>query len=59
MFLKNPEDLQLYYAEIPTLVFSFEICEIFKNIYFEEVLLNISKLQLQSCAHNKVINSVV
>ena len=30
--------LQLYYKETPTQVFSCEICEIFKNTYFEEYL---------------------
>ena len=31
-------DLQPYQKETPTQVFSFEICEIFKTIYFEEHL---------------------
>ena len=30
--------LQLYYKETPTQVFSYEICGIFKNTYFEEHL---------------------
>ena len=30
------ESLQIYQKEVPTQVFSCEICEIFKNIYFEE-----------------------
>ena len=31
--------LQLFWKETPTQVFSSEICEMFKNIYFEEHLL--------------------
>ena len=34
----RPDDLQLYYKQTPTKVFSCEICGIFKNIYFEEHL---------------------
>ena len=30
------ESLQIYQKEVPTQVFSSEICGIFKNIYFEE-----------------------
>ena len=32
--LKSPSSLQLYQIEIPTQVFSWEICETFKNIFF-------------------------
>ena len=34
----RPEGLQFYSKEIPTKVFSCEICDIFKNTYFEEDL---------------------
>ena len=34
----RPEDLQLYKKETPTLVFSCEICEFFKNTHFEKHL---------------------
>ena len=32
------QDLQLYYKKTPTRAFYCEICEIFKNAYFEELL---------------------
>ena len=34
--LNKDADVQCYYKETPTQLFSFKICEIFKNIYFEE-----------------------
>ena len=36
--IKLQERLQFYWKETPILVFSYEICEISKNIYFEEHL---------------------
>ena len=36
--LIKPEGLQIYLKEIQTQVFSCEICDIFKNAYFEECL---------------------
>ena len=38
--LESPSGLQLYLKETPTLLFSCEIYEISKNIYFEEQLKN-------------------
>ena len=35
---KKPPGVQLYLKETPTLVFLCEICEFFKNIYFEKHL---------------------
>ena len=36
--LINPEGLQLYLKETPRQEFSCKICDIFKNVYFEEHL---------------------
>ena len=36
--ISGMEDLQLYKKETPTQVFSYEICKIFKNIFFTENL---------------------
>ena len=45
--------LQFYSKEAPTLVFSCETCEIFRNIYFEEHLRKIGSIRFTSKKYSK------
>ena len=41
----NPSCLQLYQKKTPTQVFSYEYCEIRKNIYFEKYLRKVASIK--------------